>query len=76
MSRSKHKQLHGPQSCAAYDCPLGWEANLEDMEKYDKGLYEEYKQERHDPSEMGADYIVQHRENVEGFRGVRQSNPG
>jgi len=64
MSRSKVKQEHGAQSCAVYDCPLGSEANLEDMKKYDEELYEEYKTEKYDPSEMGANWLVQYREVV------------
>ena len=62
MSRSKTIREHGV--CAAYNCPLAWEADLEDMKKYDKHLYEEYKQEEYDPCEMGAGWMVQYREVV------------
>jgi len=50
--------------CASKNCPLAWEADLEDMKKYDKDLYEEYKQEKCDPTEMGAGWMVQYREIV------------
>ncbi|MCK4328758.1 hypothetical protein KAX02_02840 [candidate division WOR-3 bacterium] len=61
-SKSKNKQNLG--YCFTFDCPLAYEANLEDMKEYDKNLYEEYKQEEFDPIEMGAGWMVQYREVV------------
>ena len=62
LSKSKNKQH--PGRCSTFDCPLAYEANLEDMKEYDKDLYEEYKQEEFDPIEMGAGWMVQYREVV------------
>lgn len=44
--------------CYSFSCPLASEADLEDMKKYDKDLYKEYKNEEYDPTESGAQYML------------------
>ena len=61
-SRSKSKEM--PGQCFAFACPLAWEADLEDMKKYDKDLYEEYKTETGEPADVGAGWVIQYRECV------------
>lgn len=47
---------HG--KCYCFSCPLGNEADLEDMKKLDQELYNDWKDEKYDPSEIGGDYLV------------------
>lgn len=47
---------HG--KCYSFCCPLAYEANLEDMKELDKELYDDWKDEEYDPSEMGGEYMV------------------
>ena len=47
---------HG--KCYSWSCPLANEADLEDMKEYDMKLYEDWKDERADPTEMGGQYLV------------------
>ena len=47
---------HG--KCYCFSCPLGKEADLQDMKKLDQELYNDWKYEDFDPSEMGGDYLV------------------
>ncbi len=61
-SRSKLKEE--PLRCFAFDCPLGPEADLEDMKSYDWELWEQWKDSRHGPIESGAEYVLQCREVV------------
>ena len=62
--KSKSKDKQEPGACFAFDCPLAWEADLEDMKKYDQHLYDEYKEETYDPIDVGAGWVVQFREVV------------
>ena len=50
------KKPHG--KCYAWSCPLANEADLEDMKELDKDLYNEWKDEKYDPTEMGGNYLV------------------
>jgi len=52
----------GPQSCSMLDCPIAYAAMLEDLKEHDMDLYNEYKDEEFDPSEMGAGWMVQYLE--------------
>ncbi|MFA5616545.1 MAG: hypothetical protein WDK95_06775 [Syntrophorhabdaceae bacterium] len=45
-------------SCYARSCPVAIECDLQDLKKYDKALYEEWKNERYDPSETGASLML------------------
>jgi len=49
-------KIHG--KCYAFSCPLAHEADLQDMKELDNDLYEEWKKEEYDPTEMGGDYLV------------------
>lgn len=44
--------------CYSFSCPIASEADLEDLKKYDIDLYYDWKDEKHDPSEMGAELMV------------------
>ena len=59
---SKSKEKSEPGKCYAFDCPIAWEADLEDFKKYDQDLYEQYKDDQYDPSEQGANWVIQYRE--------------
>lgn len=47
---------HG--KCYCFSCPLGHEADLQDMKDLDQELYDDWKNEEYDPSEMGGNYLV------------------
>jgi hypothetical protein len=47
---------HG--KCYAFNCPLAPEADLQDMKELDQELYDEWKNEEYDPTEMGGNYLV------------------
>ncbi|MCP4493146.1 MAG: hypothetical protein GY820_38480 [Gammaproteobacteria bacterium] len=44
--------------CYTWSCPIAIEADLEDLKKWDTDLYNDWKNEPHDPSESGADLMV------------------
>ena len=54
--KSKSKDKAYPGCCYAFDCPLAFEADIEDLKKYDAGMYEEYK------NSSVKDWVVQYRE--------------
>jgi hypothetical protein len=41
-----------------YSCPFAYIANLEDLKNLDAELYEDWKDEKHDPAHWGADLMV------------------
>jgi hypothetical protein len=47
---------HG--KCMSYSCPLGHAADLEDLKNLNTELYEDWKNEEHDPADSGADLMV------------------
>lgn len=51
-------------TCHGYDCPMGHEADLDDLKKLDAGLYEEYKGEEYGPSETGSGWMVKDSERI------------
>lgn len=61
---SKSTSKAEPGACFAFDCPLAWVADLEDMEKHDSLLYEEYADKDYKPHEVGAKWVVQYLECV------------
>jgi len=66
QSRSKDKCEVG--LCYDFDCPLAYEAGLEDMKEHDVDLYNEYKEECDkkgmEPHDIGSDWVIQWREVV------------
>jgi len=44
--------------CYSFSCPIANEANLEDLKKYDIDYYNEWKDEKYDPSEAEVDLMV------------------
>lgn len=47
---------HG--KCYCWSCPLANEADLQDMKKLDQELYDDWKDEEYDPTEMGGEYMI------------------
>ena len=65
---SKSKDKSEPGCCFQSDCPLAYDASLEDLRKHDTHLYEEYKA---DPGDVGlesgtieSEWVMQYREVV------------
>jgi hypothetical protein len=50
--------------CYSFSCPLATECDLQDLQEYDKDLYEEWKNKKCDPSEMGANLMLVREENL------------
>jgi len=61
---SKSKQKDEPGKCYAWDCPLGYEADLEDLKNHALDLYDQWKEDEYDPSEAGANLVLQTQEIV------------
>lgn len=62
-SKSKDKQM--PGCCYAFDCPLAYEADIEDLKDFDPILYDQYKND-----EYGIhDWVVQYRELIKKSTG-------
>ncbi len=47
---------HG--KCYSWSCPLANEADLQDMKNHNMDLYNDWKDEKYDPSEMGGQYML------------------
>ncbi len=50
--------------CFGFDCPIAREADLDDLKKFDKQLYDEWKDSEYGPIAGGSDWMVQYREAV------------
>jgi hypothetical protein len=44
--------------CYSFSCPIANECDLEDLKNHDTDLYNEWKDEKYDPSESGADLML------------------
>ena len=50
--------------CFSFSCPLASEADLEDLKEHNHWGYEEWKNEKYDPTEAGGDFMHVHDDKV------------
>jgi len=51
-----------PGCCFLKDCPLAWDATLDDFKQYCPALYDKYQKECYGADDCGGGFIIQWRE--------------
>jgi len=64
---SKFKNKQEPGCCNSWDCPLAYNATIDDLKKHDSILYEQYKDDPWAHEDCG-DWMVKYRECVTAVR--------